>query len=122
MKCYPSWHIGNTAPFHITQPSTDNHVQVVTSTTTQVSLTCSLNVTISSTVIISWLRNGTGNALPGSSRTGDTATLLITNFQPSDAGVYQCVFNDQLGSGWTIKRNIILMINGMLIFLMIFIY
>ena len=37
---------GNTAPYHITQPSTDNDVQIVSPTATLTSITCSLNVTL----------------------------------------------------------------------------
>ena len=114
MKCFPLWLIGNTAPFLITQPSTDNHVLVVTSTTTQVNLTCSLNITIPPTMVIVWFRNDSSAFLQGL-HTGNTATLPIINFQPSDTGGYQCVFSDLAGSGWTIRRNIILVINGMCI-------
>ena len=38
---------------------------------------------------------------------GNTITLVIGSPQPSDAGVYQCVFNDTVDQ-WTIRRNIIL--------------
>ena len=38
-------------------------------------------------------------------QTGNTTTLLIRNFQPTDVGVYQCVFNDTF-NGWILKRNI----------------
>ena len=38
-------------------------------------------------------------------QTGNTATLLIENLQPSDAGVYQCVFNDSV-NGLVLRRNI----------------
>ena len=46
-------------------------------------------------------------------KAGSTTTLLIDNLQPSDAGVYQCVFNDVIDSGWALRRNIILFITGM---------
>ena len=106
---------GNTAPFHITQPSTDNDVQIVSPTATMTTLTCSLNTTIPSTVIVFWIHNNTN--FVGSSQTttvGSTTTLLIRNPQPSDAGDYECVFNDALGSGWSLRRNIRLVIAGML--------
>ena len=110
---------GNTAPYHITQPSTDNDVQIVSSTATMANLICSLNVCIPSSVTVIW----THNSIPlpnGETQTaaGNTATLLIENLQPSDAGVYQCTFDDDDadgGSGWTLRRNIRLLITGMCI-------
>ena len=104
------WHTGNTAPFHITQPSFDDFVQVV-STNTTVSVMCLLNITIPITMTIEWAHNDT--IITGDAHTGNTTTLLIQSFQPSNVGDYQCIFNDVLGSGWTIRRNIILNINGM---------
>ena len=76
------------------------------------SITCSLNITIPSTVIVTWSHN-TSLILSQVTQTGNTTTLLIDNLQPSDTGVYQCVFNDVLGSGWIIRRNIRLFITGM---------
>ena len=73
------------------------------------SITCSLNITIPSTVIVTWFHNNS-NAVVGT-KNGDTTTLQIENLQPSDAGVYQCVFID---SGWIIRRNLRLVIAGML--------
>ena len=102
---------GNTAPFHITQPPTDNDVQIVSPTATMTSITCSLNITITSTVI--WSHNTSLiTDFSQITTTGNTTTLLIENLQPSDAGVYQCTFNDAVGSGWTLKRNIRLFITG----------
>ena len=68
-------------------------------------VTCSLNITIPSTVTIVWLHNNNNVLSPEEIETTNTTTLLIENFQTSDAGVYQCVFNDVLGSGWTLRRN-----------------
>ena len=108
---------GNTAPFHITQPSTDNDVQIVSPTATMATLTCSLNVTIPSTVIVTW-SNNTNLIIDLSqiTQTGSTTTLLIENLQSSDAGDYQCVFNDAIGSGWTLRRNIRLFITGLYVY------
>ena len=108
---------GNTAPYHITQPSTDNDVQIVSPTATMATLTCSLNITIPSTVIVSWIHNNT-NFIDSSqiTQTDSTTTLLIENLQPSDAGDYQCVFNDALGSGWTLRRNIRLITTGLYVY------
>ena len=107
---------GNTAPFHITQPSTDNDVQIVSPTATMTSITCSLNSNIPFTVIVIWSHNG-GIATIASNKneikTSHSTTLQIKNPQSSDAGVYQCVFNDVAGSGWTLRRNVKLFITSM---------
>ena len=102
---------GNTAAFHIIQPSTDNYVQIVSPTTTKIILKCSLNVTIP--LFVTWLHNGTSE---GSTRllSGSTTIHRINNFQPSDVGDYVCVFNDVLGSGWELRRNI--KVDGKLIY------
>ena len=97
---------GNTAPYHVTRPSTDNDVQIVSPTATMASVTCSLNITIPFTVTVSLIHNNTISLSPN-------GTLLIENIQPSDAGVYQCVFNDSIDSGWVLRRNIRLIIIGM---------
>ena len=76
-------------------------------------LTCSLNVTIPSSAIVSWTYNNTNpKATNQVSTTGRTTTLTIENLQSSDAGVYQCTFNDTDGSGWTLRRNIMLLTTG----------
>ena len=101
---------GNTAPYHITQPSTDYDVQIVSSTETIATLICSLNIIIPSNVTVAWLHNGSNIKMTSpnkATQTGNTAKLLIGDLQPSDAGVYQCVFD---GYGWTIRRNIRLII------------
>ena len=109
---------GNTAPYHITQPSTDNDVQIVSLTATMATLTCSLNITIPSTVIVTWSHNASLITDPSQIlQTGSTTTLLIENLQPSDAGVYQCLFNDAIGSGWVLRRNIRLFITGIAMFI-----
>ena len=59
-------------------------------------------------MLVTWLHNGsfpmttTPNEVM---RTGNTTTLLIENFQLSDVGIYQCVFNDTV-NGWILKRSI----------------
>ena len=101
---------GNTAPYHITQPSTDYDVQIVSSTATMANLICSLNVTIPSSMIVAWLHNGSDAMGTSPTQTSNTAALLIENFQPSDAGIYQCVFDYK---EWILRRNIRLIIAGM---------
>ena len=66
---------------------------------------CSLNVTIPSSMIVTWLHNGTITHPNEVLTAGSTTTLLIRNPQPSDAGDYQCVFNDSV-SGWMLRRNV----------------
>ena len=108
---------GNTAPYHITQPSTDYDEQIVSPTATMANLICSLNITIPSSVVVIWIHNSTIHIPPNeATQTDNTTTLLIENLQPSDAGVYQCVFDDAGdGSGWILRRNIRLLITGMFI-------
>ena len=106
---------GNTAPYHITQPSTDNDVQIVSPTATMATLTCSLNVTIPSSAIVTWTHNNTCFIpFDQPSTAGSTTTLTIENLLSSDAGVYQCTFNDAVGSGWILRRNIRLLITSKL--------
>ena len=108
---------GSTAPFHITQPSTDYDVQIVSSTATMANLICSLNVNIPGSVTIIWIHNSIPISSNEATQTtaDNSTTLLIENLQPSDAGVYQCVFDDLAldGSRWTLRRNIRLIITGM---------
>ena len=52
---------GNAAPYHITQPSTDYDVQIVSSTATMANLICSLNVTIPSSVVSFWVSSSDSN-------------------------------------------------------------
>ena len=107
---------GNTAPYRIIQPPTDNDVQIVSPTATMATLTCSLNVTIPSSAVAFWTHNSTITIpINQTSTTGNTTTLTIQNPQSSDNGVYQCVFNDFAGSGWALRRNIILLITSMLV-------
>ena len=82
------------------------------------SVTCSLNITIPSTVTVMWLYNGSVvmTTPPNEvTQTGNTTTLLIRNPQPSDAGDYQCVFNDT--AGYVLRRSITLLIVGKLLIL-----
>ena len=107
--------IGNTAPYHFTQPSTDNDVQIVSPTTTMTSITCSLNITIPLSTIIIWSYNrdiATTASNKNAIRSSHSTTLLIENPRSSDAGVYWCVFNGVANDGWILRRNIRLLITG----------
>ena len=72
---------------------------------------CSLNINISSNVTVTWMHNGSiAMTTPPNDEVitaGSTTTLVIRNLQPSDAGVYQCVFNCTLDN-WILTRNIAL--------------
>ena len=65
-------------------------------------------------MIVHWRHNSSSTTVPNNqvSTAGSTTTLTIENLQSSDAGVYQCVFNDAFGGGWILKRNIMLLIKG----------
>ena len=76
--------------------------------TSLVQVMCSLNLNISSNVTVTWLHNSSvAMTIPPNEilQTGSTTTLVIRNPQPSDAGVYQCVFNDTFDN-WILTRNI----------------
>ena len=60
--------------------------------------------------MVMWLHNGNDTMSTHFNeviQTGSTTTLLIGSPQPSDAGDYECVFNDTI-NGWTLSRNIVL--------------
>ena len=95
-----------TAPYHITEPSTDNDVQIISPTATILDLRCSLNISIPAGIMIIWLRNGRGVTQPRTTTEADTVTntvQLSIGGRPQP-GVYQCVFNDP--SGYILRRNI----------------
>ena len=62
---------------------------------------------------VTWSYNGTDIMTPPNevSKSGNTTTLVIKNNQSSIAGVYQCVFNDNI-YGWILRRNIKLFITS----------
>ena len=90
----------------IVQPPTDSHTITFDESSSHVQLMCSLNINISSSVTVTWLHNGSV-VMATSALTGNTATLRIENPQPSDAGVYQCVFDDTYYQ-WIGNRSITL--------------
>ena len=73
-------------------------------------MACSLNLNIPSTVTVTWLYNGIViNGPTQVGRSTNTATLNIGLYEPSDTGVYQCVFNDT-AFGYILRRSITLLI------------
>jgi len=90
----------------ISYPQINNFTVTFNNFTAKFHLTCSLNVIIPSTLKVTWLYNDRISHFQVV-KTGSTATLLIENLQPSDAGVYQCVFTDPKGR-WVLRRYIIL--------------
>ena len=101
----------------IMKPSSDNSNITVNEFASSVQLMCTLNFDIPSSVEVTWLYNGgTIVTTPHNEVTqiGNTTTLQIGNLQLSDAGVYQCVFNDSINE-WMLRRNISLIITGMFI-------
>ena len=104
----------------IIQPSVDNSTVIVAVSASPVQLMCSLNIDIPSSVEVTWLYNGSTivTTPPNEvTQTGNTTTLLIRDLQPSNAGVYQCVFNDTV-SNWILRRNISLLITGTYVFML----
>ena len=81
------------------------HTITFDESTSLVQLMCSLNINIS---MATWLHNGSvAMTTPRNEviTTGSTTTLVIRNLQSSDAGVYQCVFNDT-SDKWMLTRSI----------------
>ena len=103
----------------IIRPSADNH-RVNAYKSDSISLTCSLNINIPSSVMVTWTSNNTVITIPTNKIIkieSTTTTLQMENLQLSDAGVYQCVFNDA-ANGWTLRKTITLLITGMLYWIM----
>ena len=103
---YSSFYISLIAP-KIIHPPNDSQVTTYNNSLSSVQLMCSLNVTIPSSITVTWLHNGTIIMTPPNEvlTAGSTTTLVIRNPQPLDAGVYQYVFNDSV-NGWMLRRNI----------------
>ena len=102
---------GNTAPYHITQPSANNYEQIIPPTATMANITCALNISIPSTIIVFWTHNGDTFITPQSPneviKNGPTVTLLLRNLQPSDLGDYKCEFINTKDR-WILRRTITL--------------
>jgi len=97
---------------YIAYPQTDTQLFIFNSRQQFISLMCLLYESFSYRVHVSWLHNNTityNNTVENVNST----TLLITNPQPSDAGVYQCVFGSMYGR-WTLNKNILLLYGKLL--------
>ena len=103
-------YIGNTAPYYITQPSTNDYVQIVSPDEAVVRLTCSLNVSIPAGVTITWTHNNSIvlTITTEAEQTSNTVLLERGGARSSYAGLYQCVFNDN--AGHVLRRNITLLV------------
>ena len=92
----------------IIQPTMSYHTVTFRKSTNSVQLMCSLNIDIPSSMTVIWTHNGSivMTTPPNEvSTAGNTTTLVIENPQSSDAGVYQCVFNDTVDQ-WILRRNV----------------
>ena len=102
---------GSTAPYHITQPSTDHYEQRIFPTATTANITCALNISISTNIVVTWKHNNSiiTTARPPNEiiKAGNAITFLIRNLQQSDLGVYECIFTDLI-LGWKLRRIITL--------------
>ena len=61
---------------------------------------------------VTWMHNGSRVITPSSELRRSSSTLQKEDLQLSDAGIYQCVFNDTV-NGWMLIRNINLSVIGM---------
>ena len=105
-----------TAPYHIAQPSTDDHVRIVSITEMNVTLRCSLSVNIPANVTITWLHNG--RVVESTITLVDQTTNTVQLTRIPQEGVYQCVFNDAVG--YILRRNITLL--GMYMYVCMYSY
>ena len=79
----------------IIHPPVDDSTVTFDESASSVQLMCSLNIDIPSSVMVLWEYNGALVSITPRNeitQTGNTATLLIGDPQPSDAGVYTCSF------------------------------
>ena len=86
-----------TIDLEIIQPPVDFHNVTFDESTSSVQLMCSLNIDIQHSVTVRWTHNSNlvmTTPPNGVITAGNTTTLVIGNPQPSDAGTYQCVFNE----------------------------
>ena len=102
--------IGNTVPYHITQPPTNDHVQIVSPDSEMVTLMCSLNVSIPAGMTIMWSHNNTIILTNPNPVDRGTNTVSIKRGGPisSYPGHYRCIFKDNVGH--ILARNFTLLI------------
>ena len=103
--------IGNTGPYHITQPPTNDLVQIASPDAAMVMLMCSLNISIPAGMTITWLHNDTVILTNTNKDDQSTNTAWLIRggpIPPSYTGHYQCMFNDNIGH--ILTRNITLLI------------
>ena len=95
LACDYMLHYLYTIDLEIIQPPVDFYKVTFDESTDAVQLMCSLNIDIPSNVTVIWIYNNIIQ-LPNElvSTAGNTTTLVIRNPQPSDAGVYWCVFSE----------------------------
>ena len=98
----------NAAPYHIIQPPTDDHIQIVypdANNRAIVTLSCALNITIPDGMTVTWLHNDnqlfTQNQFAPPT---NTATLLVGTTSDYGSDVFQCEFNNT--AGCTARRSI----------------
>ena len=103
---------GNAAPFHITHPSTDDYVQIVSPDASAVTLMCSLNITFPAGMTITWIHNGSvvniRTVTTQSDQSSHTVLLIRGGPISSHVGIYQCVFTD--AAGHVVRRHFTLLI------------
>ena len=102
---------GDTAPYHITQPPNNDYVQIVSPDVKNLTVMCSLNVTIPDGMIVTWLHNGTiviVNVVNNNNEGTNNASLKRGQPIASHGGHYQCIFNDTVGH--ILTRNFTLLI------------
>ena len=81
----------------IIHPPVDFNTVTFDGTASSVQLMCSLNIDIPSSVMVTWTQNGipVSTTPPNEvTQTGNTATLLIGDPQPSDGGIYVCLYEE----------------------------
>ena len=57
-------------------------------------------------MIIIWIHNGSFVRIGGVPTAAKSTTLVIEDPEPSDAGDYECVFNNVINNGWILRRRI----------------
>ena len=90
----------------IIYPPVDPYTVTFYESTSSIQLMCSLNIDIPSSIMVIWTQNGipVSTTPPNEvTQTGNTATLLIGDPQPSDAGDYACSFTS---NGLLLQRHI----------------